>query len=168
MSTATAARRNAGASELPAPAVVDAAPAWLAPLTRAGERVAVVETKTDALRERFQEDAAHIRQSLHSIAGFLQGSGRAEVEQKAALQRIEDKFDNAVQQINTKVDGLAGDVKAMMTKVDALESARDKTVGIWWAIVRVGAVLAAVISFLGGTAAIIGWLLAHHAELVLH
>ena len=115
-------------------------------LISAETRLAVVETKQDALKEKMQEDTSHIRESLHKINNFLQGSQKAEQANVVAIKRLEDKISHAVQQINEKVEALKNDVEALMTKVDKLESERDRQDGKWWAVARV---FAAVCSLVG-------------------
>lgn len=114
-------------------------------LTRMGERVSALEERTRTLKE----DTAIIRSTIHDVNSKLQ------------------QFIILGQQTDSSLKNLAHLMSVNGDKLNNLTDTKQQMVGVWWAIVRVCAVVVGAIGVLASIVAFAGWMLEHHVELVV-
>lgn len=123
----------------------ESAPGWLNTLTRQGEKVAALEERTTALKL----DTEVIRSAIHDINNKMQA------------------FIALEQQCSSSLKTLVEAVNAHSHILEGLSQTKAQWTGVWWAIVRVCAVIVGAFGILGSTIAFAGWMLEHHVELLV-
>jgi prefoldin subunit 5 len=132
-------------------AVDDAAEAGTSTIfSRVGERVAVLEAKTDALKE----DTGRIRASIHDINNELMKVTYA--EQNCA---------NNLSIMATQMSALGQQVAALATAVADLVALRNRGEGAWATLFRLGSIIVGTCVMAGAIATVIMALL---GKLTIH
>lgn len=117
--------------------------AFMNQAARHGERLASVERSVAGLTE----DSRVMRAAMHEVNGKMQIFIIAEQACGAALKAIDETMRNHT------------------SSIEKLMSARDQAYGVWWAIVRVCAVVVATGAALAAVVGLVGWMLEHHASI---
>jgi hypothetical protein len=137
---------------LPEEALTLSSPQWLAPLTRMGERVAVLEEKFSGLKG----DTEMIRSNIHSINNTLQVAVGTDRELSAGVKSLAEGQ-----------SAHAEAMKELAVSVAVLTSKKDQMLGVWWAIVRVCAVVVGAFTLIGSVGAAVMWFLENHIHLTV-